>query len=206
MVADARQYSPACERNRDAILGVLARVIEKGSLVLEIASGTGQHAVHFARHLDPSIEWQPSDADERGLASIEAWREAEPSPNLRPPIHLDVLAHPWPVPRADAVFAANMIHISPYTCCVALFDGAAALLAPGAPLVLYGPFMLGGQHTAESNEAFDRDLRARDPRWGVREYEVVARTAADAGFSSEAIHVMPANNFTIVFKRKAAGI
>jgi hypothetical protein len=197
---DDRLSSPACERNREPILDVLRSVPLEGH-VLEIASGTGQHAVFFAPRL-PGVTWQPSDVDARSLASIAAWREAEPSPNLRPPIHLDVLARPWPVDRADAIFNANMIHISPWETCLALFDeGARVLSREGAPLILYGPFMIDGAHTAESNEAFDASLRARDARWGVRDLAAVTEVARERGFVRDRVVSMPANNLTVVFRR-----
>src|SRR5690606_33515685 len=118
---------------------------------------------------------------------IEAWRAAEPSPNLRAPLHLDVLAHPWPIDRADAIFNANMIHISPWESTLALFEGAERITAAGAPLVLYGPFMVDGAHTAQSNAAFDASLRARDPRWGVRDLAEVGAVAARHGFAQERV-------------------
>jgi hypothetical protein len=201
MEPDARQHSPACERNRGPILEVLRDALPERGVVLEIASGTGMHGVYFAPRL-PSITWQPSDADERALASIEAWRRHEPSPNLLAALRLDVLAPEWPIEHADAVFNANMIHISPWECCLALFAGAARVLASSAPLVLYGPFQIGGAHTAESNAAFDASLRARDPRWGVRALEDVVRVAEDAGFERERVVAMPANNQTVLFRKR----
>jgi hypothetical protein len=202
-MTDARLHSPACERNREPILRVLEETLPAEGLVLEIASGTGMHAVYFARHLS-SIAWQPSDADDASLASIEAWRRAEPSENLRAPIRLDVLALPWPIERADAIFNANMIHISPWETTLALFDGAARVLSgEGAPLILYGPFLRDGRHTAESNAAFDASLRARDPRWGVRDLDVVADVARERGFVRERVVEMPANNLSVVFRRSA---
>lgn len=199
-MADDRLHSAACERNREPILRVLEGVLEEGALVLEIASGTGMHAVFFAAHL-PGVIWQPSDADEPALRSIEAWRAAEPSPNLRAPLRLDVLSEPWPIDRADAIFNANMIHISPWATCPALFAGAERITAAGAPLVLYGPFRIDGAHTAESNAAFDASLRARDPRWGVRDLADVTAVAEQHGFGQERVVPMPANNLCVVFRR-----
>jgi hypothetical protein len=158
------------------------------------------HGVFFAPRL-PQLEWQPSDADEVALASIEAWRRAEPSENLRPAVRLDVTASEWPLREADAIFNANMIHISPWACALGLLDGAARLLGEGAPLVLYGPFKIGGVHTAESNARFDRSLRARDPRWGVRDLDEVKAAAAERGFAFERRVEMPANNQIVVFRR-----
>lgn len=202
MERDARQFSTACERNRDPILAVLGEVLPERGLVLEIASGTGMHGVYFAPRL-PRITWQPSDADDDALESIEAWRRTEPSvENLLPALRLDVLERTWPIDRADAVFNANMIHISPWECALALFDGAARILASGAPLIVYGPFMIGGAHTAESNAAFDASLRARDPRWGVRDLDVVTRAARGAGFERERVLPMPSNNQTVLFRKR----
>lgn len=205
-MTDARLHSPACERNREPIVRVLENVLAtlpEGALVLEIASGTGMHAVYIAPRLSQLV-WQPSDTDEASLASIEAWRKAEPSPNLRAPIRLDVRSHPWPIENADAIFNANMIHIAPWEACLALFEGAERVLSnEGAPLVLYGPFKVDGAHTAESNAAFDASLRARDPRWGVRELEEVEAVARERGFHLERTVQMPANNLSVVFRRSA---
>jgi hypothetical protein len=199
-MTDARLHSPACERNREPILTALEPVLPSAGLVLEIASGTGMHAVFFAPRL-PHLAWQPSDADDASLASIAAWRETEPSPNLRAPLRLDVTQRPWPLERADAIFNANMIHISPFEACLALLDGAAALLPSGGPLIVYGPFQVGGRHTAPSNEAFDASLRARDPRWGVRDLDRVTELARERGLEREQVIAMPANNLTVVFRR-----
>jgi hypothetical protein len=199
MMSDARLHSPACERNRDPILRVLEEVLPREGLVLEIASGTGMHGVWFAPRL-PDITWQPSDQDQGALASIEAWRHVEPADNLRPPLALDVTARPWPIERADAIFNANMIHISPWEICLALFEGASQVLGPGAPLILYGPFVVDGEHTAPSNEAFDRSLRARDARWGVRDLGDVEQVARAHGFVKERVFDMPANNLVVVLR------
>jgi hypothetical protein len=196
-----RQFSAACERNRDPILEVLRQVLPPSGLVLEISSGSGMHGVWFAPRL-PAIEWQPSDHDPSALESIEAWREAEPSSNLRAPLRLDVLDDVWPIDRADAIFNANMIHISPWACCEGLFRGAARTLVSGAPLILYGPFMIDGAHTAESNAAFDANLRARDPSWGVRDLRDVVRAANEAGLDHEQTFPMPANNQIQLFRRR----
>lgn len=202
-MTDARLFSAACERNRDPILEVLREELPDAGVVLEVASGTGMHAVWFAARL-PGVIWQPSDADEGALASVAAWREAEPSENLRPPLRLDVLAPEWPVERADAIFNANMVHISPWPCTLALFEGAARILPRGAPLILYGPFRMGGEHTAPSNERFDASLRDRDPRWGVRDLDVVAQAAREQGFTNERVVPMPANNLVVVFRRSVS--
>lgn len=198
---DGRLFSAACERNREPILEVLRSILPDRGLVLEIASGTGMHAAWFAPRL-PHLEWQPSDADEEALASIEAWRRAEPSENLRPPVRLDVTLDVWPLREADAIFNANMIHISPFRCTLGLLRGAARLLNAGAPLVLYGPYKIGGAHTAPSNERFDASLRERDPSWGVRDLEAVREVAADHGFGFEDLVAMPANNHCVVFRKE----
>jgi len=199
-MSDARLFSAACERNRGPILEVLREQLPDEGLVLEVASGTGMHAIWFAHHL-PGLRWQPTDLDEAALASVEAWREAEPAENLLPPVRLDVLAPTWPVERAAAIFNANMIHISPWPATLGLLDGASRLLSPGAPLILYGPYRIGGEHTAESNARFARSLRDRDPRWGIRDLEAVTEAAEERGFSRRHVVSMPANNQCVVFRR-----
>jgi SAM-dependent methyltransferase len=198
---DERRHAAAAERNREPILQVLRRVLPEAGLVLEVASGTGQHAAHFAAAL-PGLSWQPSERDPDLLGSIAAWtRELG---NVRPPIALDVSADPWPVAEAlDAVFNANMIHIAPWPVCLALLRGAARHLVPGGALVMYGPYRIGGRHTAESNEAFDHRLRDSDPSWGVRDLEAVCEAAAAQGLSFEQRFEMPANNQTLVFRKTA---
>ncbi|HYG87490.1 MAG TPA: DUF938 domain-containing protein [Azospirillum sp.] len=192
----SRLDAPAAGRNRDPILAVLRRVLPERGTVLEVAGGTGQHAAHFAAAL-PDLVWQPTDPDPAHRASIAAWTEG--LPNVRPPLALDATRRPWPVERADAVLCINMIHIAPWAACLGLLGGAAEVLAPGAPLVLYGPYRRGGAHTAPSNAAFDADLRARNPEWGVRDLEAVETAAA--GFVLEEVVEMPANNLTVVFRR-----
>jgi Protein of unknown function (DUF938) len=180
---------------------VLERVLPARGLVLEVASGTGEHAVAFARAL-PMLEFQPTDVDPEALESIEAWRAHSGLSNVRRAVALDVHPTPWPLSGApDAVLCINMIHIAPWSACLALLDGAAAALAPGAPLVLYGPYRAGGSHTAPSNAAFDASLRERDPRWGVRDQEAVAAEAATRGLALEEVVEMPANNRTLVLRR-----
>ncbi|HEY1611855.1 MAG TPA: DUF938 domain-containing protein [Paraburkholderia sp.] len=198
---DARQFAPAAERNAAPILDVLRRALPPAGVVLEIASGTGQHAVHFATAL-PSIEWQPSDADPRARASIAAWRAQTGLANLREPLDLDVRRAPWPLEAADAIVCINMIHIAPWDAAEALMEGAGALLREGGVLVLYGPYRRHGEHTAPSNAAFDEDLRARNPAWGVRNMEAVDALAASAGFEAEPCIAMPANNFGLVFRKR----
>jgi SAM-dependent methyltransferase len=198
--SDARLFSPSTARNRDPILGVMRQVLPRSGLVLEIASGSGEHAVHFATHL-LGLQWQPSDVDAEARASIEAWRASAALPNLLPPLALDVTAQPWPVARADAVVCINMIHISPWAAAEALISGAARLLPDRGVLFLYGPYRRDGRHTASSNEAFDRDLRRRDPEWGVRNLEDVVRLAEVNGLDLQQTVEMPANNLSVVFSR-----
>jgi SAM-dependent methyltransferase len=197
---DPRRHAPATDRNRQPILEVLARVLPPQGIVLELASGTGQHAAYFAAAL-PGLIWQPSDLDPEGFASISAWAASAGVANVRPPIRLDATQEPWPVDTVDAVFNANMIHISPWPVCVGLMRGAGSHLAPGGVLVLYGPFRVAGAHTAPSNAAFDADLRQRDPAWGVRDLEAVIEAAATSGLVFEERVPMPANNQTLVFRR-----
>lgn len=193
--------SPAALRNRDPILEVLRRVLPARGLVLEIASGTGEHAVFFARALT-GVEWQPSDFDGDARANVGARREAEPSPNLRAPIALDVCAEPWPIDHADAVFCANMIHASPPETTPGLVRGAARTLPAGGVLVTYGPYRIGGVHTSESNVEFEAWLKGRDPRWGVRDLEAVVALAVECGLTLEERVPMPSNNFMLVFRKR----
>jgi uncharacterized protein DUF938 len=197
------QLSPAVARNRDPILAVLRRVLPESGTVLETSSGTGEHAAYFATRL-PHLTWQPSDADPDALASITAHREAANAPNVLAPIKLDVTAPVWPVTRAHAVVSINMIHISPWAAARALMTGASRLLAAGGVLYLYGPFKENGVHTAPSNAAFDASLRARDPRWGVRDVGDVRALADSHGFDFVERVAMPANNLSLVFRRRAA--
>ena len=200
----ARQSAPAAERNRDPILAVLRRVLPPSGLVLEIASGTGQHAVHFSAAL-PELEWQPSDAAPEARASIDAWRAHTALPNLRAPLDLDVTREPWPIMAADAVVCINMVHIAPWAAAQALMAGAGRVLGAGGVLVLYGPYRRNGAHTAESNDVFDKQLKSRNPEWGVRDMEAVADLAAQEGFSVSEVVAMPANNFSVVFRKEAYG-
>ncbi|MBR0672084.1 DUF938 domain-containing protein [Neoroseomonas soli] len=201
-MTDDRRFAPATARNRDPILAVLRNVLPARGVVLEVASGTGEHAVHFAAAF-PSLVFQPSDPNDAARASIDAW--ASGIANIRPALALDAAAPAWPVAEADAVLCINMIHIAPWSACEGLVRGAAVILPAGAPLVLYGPYKREGRHTAPSNEAFDADLRTRDPAWGVRNLEDVAALAAAAGFGPPEVTEMPANNLVVVFRRSAAG-
>lgn len=198
---DRRRFAPAAARNREPILAVLRDVLPRTGLVLEVASGTGEHARAFALALAP-LRWQPSDPDPAARASIEAWRAGGPA-GLLAPLALDAAADAalWPLAAADAVVSINMIHVAPPEAGRGLLAGAARLLPPGGPLVLYGPFREGGRHTAPSNAAFDAALRARDPEWGVRDLDTVAADAARHGLRLDRVTRMPANNLTVVFRR-----
>jgi len=190
-----KQSAPATARNREPIREVLATVLPASGVVLEIASGTGEHGVHMARSF-PAIDWQPTDLDDSALASIAAWRDEAALPNLRAPLRLDVRDATWP--SANAIVCINMIHISPWEATLALFAGAARTLAPGELLFTYGPYRFDGQ-TAPSNEDFDRSLKSRDPRRGVR--DVTDLRAAAVGFTFVQAIAMPANNHSLVFRR-----
>ena len=197
---DERQTAPAAERNKGPILAVLRRVLPESGLVLEIASGTGQHVVHFAGAL-PRLTWQPSDPDPQMRASIAAWVADVALPNLRPPLDLDVCSEAWPVERADAVMCINTIHIAPWAATLHLMAGALRLLPARGVLVLYGPFRRLGRHTAPSNEMFDAQLQRANLAWGVRDLEVVANVADKNGLALEEVIEMPANNLSVVFRR-----
>ena len=195
---DPREFSPSAERNRQPILEVLARVLPPRGLVLEIGSGTGQHVVHFAKAL-PALTFQPSEPDVERHASIRAWTADGKQSNVKPPLALDVTQLPWPVSTADALVCINVIHISPWEATLALLCGAANVLPAGGVLVTYGPYMRAGAHTAQSNEMFDASLRARNPRWGVRDVDELIEAAGKVGLSLEETVQMPANNFTLVW-------
>lgn len=194
-----KRFAPAAERNREPILDVLRGVLPSRGLLLEVASGSGQHAVAFAREF-PELQIQPSDADPGAIESIARYRFEAGLANLKPPLALDASSDEWPVSSADAVVSINMLHISPWEGTMGLFRGAGRILSPGAPLVLYGPFVIDGDFIAESNVAFDAELRERDPRFGLREIRTVERSAQDFGFSLEALVPRPANNHVVVFR------
>jgi SAM-dependent methyltransferase len=195
--------APAAARNRDPILAVLRDVLPARGVVLEIASGSGEHAAYFAQAL-PGLAWQPSDADAAALASIRAYRDLHGASNLLPPLRIDARDPPWPVEKVDAVVSINMIHIAPWSACEGLFLGASQALRQGGKLILYGPFNIDGKFTAPSNEAFDQSLRERDQSWGIRDLADVAACAARNGMSLVTKVEMPANNLTVVFSRKSA--
>jgi SAM-dependent methyltransferase len=199
---EARLVSPSAERNKGPVAEVLKRALPDRGVVLEIGSGTGQHVLHFAKET-PHLTWQPSERDPECLQSIAAWIAAEGPANVLPPLRLDVGEQPWPVASAAAVVSLNMIHIAPWDAGMALIRGAAAILRPGAVLFLYGPFRRGAMHTSPSNEAFDRQLREQNPAWGVRDLEEVARYAAAYGFGAPETHDMPANNLSVVLRKRA---
>jgi hypothetical protein len=201
VTSDARSVAPAAARNRDPILAVLRNHLPPRGLVLEIASGSGEHAVHFARAL-PGLEFQPSDPDPGARASIDAWRTAEGLRNIRPALALDAAADTWPIAAADAILCINMIHISPWDSAVGLMRGAAGLLGTDGMLYLYGPFRRDGAHTAPSNASFDQSLRARNPDWGVRDLEAVVALAQSHGFAEPIVEAMPANNLSLVFRKQ----
>lgn len=197
--ADGRRTAPAASRNRDSITDVLREWLPPTGLVLELASGTGEHALHFARTF-PDLDWQPSDSDPVALDSITAWQSDANLSNLRPPLNLDAREPDWPVERANAILSINMVHISPWEAALGLLDGAARVLARGAPLILYGPWIETGHETAPSNLAFDAMLRARDPGWGLREVEAFAAEARTRGVFLIERRAMPADNLMLLFR------
>lgn len=199
-VVGARRTAPAALRNREPIADVLAEWLPQHGLVLEIASGSGEHAVHFAERFR-SLDWQPSDIHPDALTSIAAWREKVDLPNLLPPLTLDASAPDWPIDQADALLSINMVHISPWASALGLLDGAARLLRGGAPLILYGPWLKDDMPTAPSNSDFDADLRRRDPSWGLRRVEDFAAAAEPRGFVLEEVRLMPANNLMMRWRR-----
>lgn len=195
MSEDPKLSSAAALRNRDPILAVLQHHLPPAGTLLEVASGTGEHVIHFAAHM-PGWTFQPSDLDPIRRASVDAW--AQNHPRIRPAIPLDTTST-WPAGPFNAVICANMIHIAPWQATPGLIKGAAHVLTPGGRLITYGPYRRDGRHTADTNAAFDADLRARNPAWGIRDLEAVAEIAADAGFAPPDITDMPANNLCLVF-------
>ncbi|MBB3232956.1 DUF938 domain-containing protein [Halomonas stenophila] len=198
-MTDARLQSPAASRNRVPILEVLAGLLPERARVLELAAGSGEHALHFARAM-PGWDWQPSDPSPRARASIAAWRDALGPSNLRVPLELDITSD-WPDGEFEAIVAINLLHISPWDVTAALMARAGRYLVPGGVLFLYGPYRRSGRHTSDSNAAFDANLRARDPRWGVRDLEAVVAEAHPHGLVLECIVEMPANNLGLVWRR-----
>lgn len=200
---DPRQRAPSVERNRDPILELLRRVLPERGHVLEIASGSGEHVIYFAKYF-PQLIFLPSDPDESARTSISAWIDASKLPNILAPVPLDAAVSPWPIDKADAIICINMAHISPWSATAGLFKEAGRLLGLGKPLYLYGPYKRGGSHTAESNQAFDEWLRGKNAEWGLRDVERVTECAILNGFSEPEIIEMPANNLSLLFRRDAA--
>jgi Protein of unknown function (DUF938) len=201
-----RQYAPATDRNRDPILTVLQQVLPAQGTILEIASGTGQHSIHFAPALAPRT-WQPSEPNPQGRASIRAWAAAEPAANLREPIDLDVCAPRWPVevapidPAITAIVTINLIHIAPWAACLGLLAGTNRILPIGGVLYLYGPYKQQGVPLAPGNEAFDASLRSQNSAWGLRYLEIVMEAAAIENLHLKTVIAMPANNLSVVFEK-----
>jgi SAM-dependent methyltransferase len=192
--------SPAAERNKEPILQVLAGLLPRAGSILEIGSGTGQHVAYFAAAL-PGLQWQPSDLDARLLRVAAQRLEAQGLRNVATPLRLDTRELPWPIETAGAVLCINVVHIAPWSVTVGLMQGASSVLGPGAPLILYGPYKVGGRHTADSNAAFDRSLRARNAEWGVRDLDRMTELAESHGFELESSIAMPANNLIVVYRR-----
>jgi hypothetical protein len=197
---DQRRSAPAALRNREPIAQVLREWLPESGVVLELASGTGEHAVHFAEHF-PRLDWQPSDIHADALGSIDAWREVAALPNLRPPSVLDASAADWPIARADAVLSINMVHISPWASALGLLAGAARILPAGGPLILYGPWIRDHVAPEPSNLHFDSDLRLRNPEWGLRKVEDFA-AAGERDFELVETQPMPANNLMLLLRRR----
>jgi SAM-dependent methyltransferase len=194
-----KRHAPATARNRQPILDVLQRHLPASGLVLEVASGSGEHVAHFAAAL-PGLAFQPTDPDAAARASIDDWAQSLGLKNVRPALALDAASRQWPIERADVVLCFNMIHIAPWEAAAGLITGAARLLPPEGVLALYGPYHRHGRPTAPSNDDFDRDLRRRNPAWGVRHLEEVA-ALAEMHFAAPEIVDMPANNLSLVFRR-----
>lgn len=195
-----KRHAPATVRNRDAIADVLEAVLPPTGTVLEVASGTGEHVVHFAQRF-PQLIWQPSDYSDLSLPSIAAWVAESGFTNVRPAVQLDASSPGWPVPQADAILCINMIHIAPWAATMGLMAGAGRLLQARAPLYLYGPYLRDGVETAPSNLAFDQSLKERDPDWGLRDLSAVIALAAEHGLHIEQVIEMPANNLSVIFRK-----
>lgn len=198
---DARMYAPSTARNREPVFNVLQPLLPKAGLVLEIASGAGEHISGLAAASGPELAFQPSDPDESSRQSADAWAAALGLKNMRPAIALDAASNAWPIDRADLVFCINMIHISPWSATEGLFRGAARILPRKGVLYTYGPYNQGGAHTSPGNEAFDQQLRDRNPAWGIRDLADISKLAHECGFLSPEIVEMPANNLSLIFRR-----
>jgi hypothetical protein len=201
MSEDARRFFAAVPRNRDFIFEILSRLLPSPAQVVEIASGSGEHAVHMASKL-PHITWQPTEADADLLASINAWQAHENLSNMKPGLRLNVLDPHWPIPSADAVVNINMIHISPWRATEALFKGVSSLLPVNGLLYMYGPYKREGRHTAPSNEQFDNTLKSMNPNWGVRNLEDVRKVASQHALELIEVIDMPANNLSVIYRRQ----
>ncbi len=201
MGIDERRSAPHVARNAAPIIDVLRGILPDEGLALEIASGSGEHVLSFARAF-PHLVWQPSDPDEASLQSIRAWRGTDGSPNLLSPLQLDAAEHRWPIDEAQAILCINMVHISPWTATEGLMAGAGRLLGSGCPLFLYGAYRQQGVQTAPSNEAFDQSLIARNPMWGLRDLDDVVAEGSRHGLELERIVPMPANNLSVIFRRR----
>lgn len=197
-----KRIAPAALRNRAPILDVLRDLLGAESRVLEVASGSGQHADFFTENM-PGWTWQATDVDDANLASVEAYRAETRRANFLPALRLDACSSDWPVERYEAVFSANMIHIAPWSAALGLFDGATRVLGPRGLLVLYGPFRFSGSFTSESNAAFDASLRAQDSAWGARDLDDLLRETSARGFGPPRVVSMPANNHVLVFAKDA---
>lgn len=198
---ESRRSAPAALRNREPIAAVLRKWLPSHGSVLEIASGTGEHAVYFAEQF-PELEWQPTDIHPDALSSIRAWRETAGALNLREPLLLDAASAEWPVERTDAVLSINMVHISPWGSALGLIEGAARVLPSGGPLILYGPWLANEIETAPTNLAFDAELKRRNAEWGLRKVEDFAAAAAERGIELEQMVTMPANNLMLLLRRR----
>ncbi|MEL1249843.1 DUF938 domain-containing protein [Aurantiacibacter gilvus] len=194
-------YYPSTERNREPILAVLQQELPASGLLVEVAAGSGEHALFFSRRF-PQLQWQATDPQVEALESIAAWREEEGSDNLLPPLELDASARQWPIDGADAILCVNMTHISPPAATEGLFAAAGRLLPPGGPLVIYGPFVEADFETTASNLEFDASLKSRDPSWGLRDVAWLDQLAAGSGLERKARHAMPTNNLTLVYRHK----
>ena len=201
LTAGARRSAPAALRNREPIAEVLREWLPENGLVLEIASGTGEHVIYFAERF-PNLDWQPSDIHPDALASIAAWRQESALPNVRAPLSLNAAESAWEIDHADAVLSINMVHISPWKSALGLLDGARRVLPEAMPLILYGPWITDAIPTAPSNIAFDANLRSRDPDWGLRKVEDFAVEAQKRGFRLVEVKSMPANNLMLLFRRR----
>jgi hypothetical protein len=200
MSNDARRSSPAVLRNREPIVAILRDILPSSGKVIEVASGSGEHIVHFATTF-ADLLWQPSDPSAEARASIAAWIAEERLSNILPPLDLDAMAADWPIDQADAMMTINMVHISPWAATLGLLRHGARLLPAGAPLLLYGPYRRQGETLAPSNAAFDADLRLRNPEWGIRSLEDVVQEAEAVGFGLARVVAMPANNLSVVLVR-----